>query len=85
MMAIRVEEYVGIKTIKEYEFLKDEPIRGTYRIELSDEKIIRCYECKWFKENASPDDPDGRYYFCVQHGFDFEGDNGFCAWAERRQ
>lgn len=85
MMAIRVEEYVGLKVIDELECLKDEPISGMYRIELSDEEIIRCFECKWFKENASPDDPDGRYHFCVKHGFIFEYDNGFCAWAERRQ
>lgn len=51
MMAIRVEEYVGIKVIDELECLKDEPISGMCRIELSDEEIIRCFECKWFKEN----------------------------------
>ena len=47
------------------------------------EEIIRCRECKWFKEGASPHDPSGTYNLCTQFSFDFQGSNGFCAWAER--
>lgn len=46
-------------------------------------EIIRCRDCKWFQEGATPHDPSGRYNFCSQFGFDFQGSDGFCAWAER--
>lgn len=60
--------------------------RSLYAVYLdASEEIIRCRDCKWFRENATPHDPDGRDNFCTQHGFDFEGDNGFCAWAERSE
>lgn len=48
------------------------------------EEVIRCRDCAWFQKNASPHDPDGRYNFCAQFGFDFQGSSGFCAWAEKR-
>lgn len=56
-----------------------------YNAHLTSEEIIRCRDCKWFREGASPHDPDGRYDFCTQFGFDFRGSCGFCAWAERRE
>lgn len=46
-------------------------------------ELTRCRDCKWFRANATPHDPDGRYNFCTQFGFDFKGSNGFCAWGER--
>lgn len=61
------------------------PIQTGAEIEELREEIIRCRDCKWFREGASPHDPDGRYDFCTQFGFDFRGSGGFCAWSERRE
>lgn len=67
----------------EYVGYKDYIGNGQFNMGVTDERIIRCRECKWFRENATPHDTDGRYNFCTQFGFDFKGSNGFCAWGER--
>lgn len=80
MMACRVEEYVGRKVIDEPECLKDSPISGTYRIELSDEEIIRCRDCRFRSgENNIGVKPD----YCTKFAHYRAKLEGFCAWAER--
>lgn len=81
MMAIRIEEYVGRKIIDEPECLKDSPISGTYRVELSDEEIIRCLDCIQSHEVEGD-------IACAMFSRDRDcivEPDGFCAWAERRQ
>lgn len=84
-MTQRIEEYVGRKVIVEPECLKDSPISGTYRIELTDEEIIRCRDCKNARRTI-----DGKVKWCaVDHDEDEFYlnviDDGFCAWAERSE
>lgn len=48
------------------------------------EEIIRCRDCCWLIENATPEDPDGRVHFCRYIGFDMAETNGYCAWAVKK-
>lgn len=46
------------------------------------EKVVRCMNCRWFRENATPRDRD-RPHFCALNGFDMGDAYGFCAWGEQ--
>lgn len=70
--------------MKEYIGYKDATGDGMCNMGLTDEEIIRCRDCKFLHEDATPNDPDGRVNFCSMNGIDFEGTDGYCAWAVRR-
>lgn len=47
------------------------------------EPIVRCRDCKGFKEDATPHD-DTMPHFCSVLGIDLEDGDGFCKWARKR-
>lgn len=63
--------------------IAEEPCGNMSHFHYTGEEIIRCRDCKWFKENATPDD-DVRPHFCKKLGIDLKDGNGFCSWGERK-
>ena len=73
-MAERMAEYVGYK----------DPIgEGLYNMGVTDERIIRCRDCKHAAAY-----PDGHKYrepfFCVFHDMDVKTED-FCSWSLPRK
>lgn len=48
------------------------------------ERIVRCRDCAFFFENATPHDEDCPH-FCSLHGIDMAETDGFCKWSARKE
>ena len=46
-------------------------------------KVVRCRDCKWFKDYENTFEPDLGY--CSEHDREEVRGSWFCAWAERRE
>lgn len=62
---------------------EDLPANHTAGLPITAEKIVRCMDCVWFRENATPHDRE-RPNFCALNGFDMAGWSGFCAWGRAK-
>lgn len=48
------------------------------------ERVVRCVNCRWFKENATLHDSE-RPHFCALNGFDMADEYGFCSYGEPKE
>ena len=73
-------EYVGVKSLESTNY--DGKGNDLCNMWVTDQPVTRCRDCKTFKRNATPHDPEYPH-FCVKHGIDLKDGDGFCSWGER--
>ena len=57
--------------------------RGQRQVTLTDEEIVRCMDCRFYKQDQEPLDP-GWPMMCEDSGRDMLEPCGYCFWGERR-
>ena len=65
-------DYVGL-SIDDVKKVTDEVIKGLKQLPSTQLEIIRCRDCRWYK------DADGCFFSTA-----WTPEDGFCHWAERR-
>lgn len=75
--------YATVRMPKETQRRIEQMVHEEVAAGLADMGLVRCEDCKSFKESETPHD-DERPHFCTLHGIDLADDTGFCAWGERR-